>query len=75
MSSCSCSCGINHACIMSRLIIGVPVGYTRRTDRKVFLFAFAANIKPQDSPFRVQMTHEDFQCRRLVYCVDALDRD
>jgi len=54
-------------------MIGVPVDYTRRTGRKDFL-VLAANIKPQDSPFRVQMTHEDFQCLRLVDYVDSLSR-
>jgi len=41
-------------------MIAVIVYYTRRTDRKVFLVTFAANIKPQDIPLSVQMTHEDF---------------
>ena len=59
---------------MPRLMIAVIVDYTRRTDPKVFLVTFAANIKPQDSPFRVQMNHEDFQCLRLVDCVDSLHR-
>ena len=55
-------------------MIGVPVDYTRRTDRKVYFVILAAN-KPQNSPFRVQMTLEDFQCLRLVDCVDSLHRD
>jgi predicted DNA-binding protein (UPF0251 family) len=55
--------------------MAVTVDYTRRTDPEVFIVTFAANIKPQDSQFRVQMAHEDFQCLRLVDCVDSLHRD